>query len=220
MNLIKQKQKQEATLRNVEILKGLGLTENPMTQLASLVNTINASQSQGIQQDQFEREMDLRRYGQDQQWEESQANRALQALGLQQQADAQKNAVDHQDRMFNLDERKTVNEEGMRTWMQAHQEAQDKVAQQQHMQAIISALFGHNAMINRMTAPVNTDVLGQMAETNGLPAGLFAKMVNGTSGPDMSRPTLSQSQNGVTGFSNDDVMAALAGASGKGLKTN
>ena len=200
MNTARKRQKQDEMLRNVEIMRGLGLTENPLTQLASLVNTLNATQAPQIQQEQWGQEFGLRQKGQEIGQEENALMRMLQERGLNlQQSGQQQSAAQHAEGIALQRENMANDLSNRERYMTNLESNQAENIQARKMQMFLGLLS--HVMPGGLPS-VNPQALKSQLDSFGDGFGNLLQLMPsmGQGGTDYSRPGL--------GFSNEMFDAA------------
>jgi len=190
-------QQQEETLRNVEILRGLGLTESPISQFGSLINALNSTDAPAIQQGQFEKTFGLQQSGQQQQASEfaqshalAQQNYALAQQGQDWQHWGMENDMNQKAWEQYLQSKKFEQEQGNHNDMMQHYGAAlAQQGEQGGLQALLH-MFGLNqeSTSRGMPALFNQDVLGSLASQHG-----FSNLLNSVSNVSTLGPKASWS---------------------------
>jgi hypothetical protein len=164
----RKKEKQEETLRNAEILRTLGLTESPLSQLSSLVNTLNATQAPQIQQDQWGQEFGLRQDQFKQGMENDQLARMLQQQGLDLQRGGQEFDQGFKERSLGVEEGKIAFDQDYHNRALANMEQNQQTGDASQKLSLGLRLLEMMAPQNGLGGVINKEQIPQILELLGL----------------------------------------------------
>jgi hypothetical protein len=157
--------------QQVALMKDMGISFDPISQLAQLVNLINQSQAPEIQQSQFDRELAQRALQGDRTNAYQQGSLQNDSRRLDMNAEESGRSYDLNQRRMGLDLRNVdLNERKFNADVDYQKRAfdQNKSSEMQRAVLHILGLLKPGAYGNGIEDSINMPALGQMAQNNGL----------------------------------------------------